>query len=740
MAIFSKSCNAGWDVRTIGLMLNLVLALSLVGDFRQGISIDILDALAQKRDVAGVEAAADSSLAGKFAFLKGQGAFGVGRYGWRASEIKEVIGGRRFVVFHTALTTQDYGDQVFDWDGRTLTRLVHERETRGVLVRDLDVRLGFDVAGKRADIRVDVRFERLAEAKDAFFVRLADNYEVKAVFDPEGRPVPFRQGGGVVSLPVGDSREFGYTMLYSGVVNRPRFAGAITDREVMLTNDYWWPSIGRLPSPLTTRTRVASDWVVVGQGNMVTSVDDGAGMKTVTYRNDIPVSYMSLSAGDFRVSEETVDGIRFFVASRELSDQDRADQLQFVAPVIRFFNTLFPHPYREYGAVDTPLYGGGALEAYSYATYGTGWLPDEDSHEPSHTWWGGVIPNTYLDSFWNESFAVYSEGLYGREGSVGDRADRRRAFVDAANASPAYRRGMVGLAGADSGGLASTLGYGKGAMVLQQLELEMGTAAMIGTLKSWLAGHEVGKAGDWADYEMVCGPQWKWFFDQWLRREGWPEVVVDAPIVDGNDLILTVRQSGEKYRFKLEIGVDDGEWREEYVDVLPGQDGAATVRVAGAGSAKRISVDPFDRLLQPRRERLGYRWSENSRRMRIYDPLDSIEAERKLEALPEDLSGVLLVGSPLDVPATAKYWAMAGFEFSGGMVTLDGKSIDLKSGGAVAMVEFAPGQYLGLRCGNIRHEPKVGIASAALVDELGRFVGGQTLPRMVGPWVFEIGQ
>ena len=35
-------------------------------------------------------------------------------------------------------------------------------------------------------------------------------------------------------------------------------------------------------------------------------------------------------------------------------------------------------------------------------------------HEIAHTWWGGVVPNTYTRTLWNESFAEYSDGLYGR--------------------------------------------------------------------------------------------------------------------------------------------------------------------------------------------------------------------------------------------------------------------------------------------------------------------------------------
>ena len=32
-------------------------------------------------------------------------------------------------------------------------------------------------------------------------------------------------------------------------------------------------------------------------------------------------------------------------------------------------------------------------------------------HELSHSWWGGMVPNTYTVDMWNEGFASYSERL-----------------------------------------------------------------------------------------------------------------------------------------------------------------------------------------------------------------------------------------------------------------------------------------------------------------------------------------
>ncbi|MDI9641199.1 hypothetical protein QM565_36545 [Geitlerinema splendidum] len=76
-------------------------------------SIADLNDWAQKRDVAAVEASASPELKGKFDFLRGQGAFGVGRFGWTAEHLKVPGSSAEYVVFTTPLTTQDRGDQVF---------------------------------------------------------------------------------------------------------------------------------------------------------------------------------------------------------------------------------------------------------------------------------------------------------------------------------------------------------------------------------------------------------------------------------------------------------------------------------------------------------------------------------------------------------------------------------------------------------------------------------------------------
>lgn len=695
---------------------------------------------AVKRDVASIEANSDPSLKGKFQFLKGQGAFGVGRYGWQAKELPDAANGKTYLVFTTQLTTQDYGDQVFELVNGRLTRLIHERETLGVQVNHLDMDISFNLEEKKARILCQADLKKSGKAEGSFFLRLGGNYVVQGVADSTGKPVKFSQAGGVICLPTPSTDAFSYRLLYEGIVDKPRFAGAITKDEVMLTNDYWWPAIGRLPCSFTTTTSVPKGWIVVGQGDQVGKSTNGP-VDVYKYDMKVPVCFLSLSAGKFNYESRMVNGIKYFAASRELTNEDLKDQLEMVPPVIEFFSQFAPHPFKEYGAVDTRLYGGGALEAYSYATYGTGWLPDEDPHEPSHTWWGGLIPNTYLNSFWNESFAVFSEGLYSREGAIGNIAEKRMAFVDPANASPAYNQATCEEAGAESGGIASALGYGKGGMVLQQLELEMGHERMMEVCQKWLKQHKVGEPGDWKDFEAVCGPEWKWFFDQWIRRTGWPEITVLSQKFDAKGVQIDLRISKPVYRFKVEVSaLVGGQWKSSAADILPDENGKCSINLFPGEEVQMISLDSWDRLLQPARPRQNFRWSDQNRRLRLYlDPSGKDWTDRKsaFEAMPQDLSGVLLIGHPESNQTIAALCKKAGFVVSGNNLTYKGTTIDLSKGAAVAMVEFEPGKWCGLSLGKTRRTPKVGAATVAIGDEYGRFLRGQSYPRQEGPLVFK---
>lgn len=695
--------------------------------------ISELDALAQKRDIQATSTAAGLD-ASKFRFLRGEGAYGVGRYGWHVLGLKDPTTGLELAVFTTKITSQDIGEPVFEVKNGKLARLIDESETGGFSMDHLTLGASFVPAEKKASLTAKADFSRNSDQAGPLLLRMSEHYKVSAVTDAEGKPVEFKQSGGVIALKAPDAKNFSLNLTYSGVVNLPTYAGAITSDEVMLTNDYWWPIHSRKPIKFDCNITVPSDWTAVTNGNLVGTKDLG-NQKVFSYKCDLPICYLSLSAAKFEVATKLVNGINYKVWSKDMSKQQMDQQLEFYPPIIEYYSQFKKHPFNQYGAVVTKLYGGGALEAYSYATYGTGWLPDEDGHEPAHTWFGGIIPNTYLTSFWNESFAEFMDNMYKREGSVGDPADKRLAFAQQFAPSPAYDTAECFTAGASSGGVASALGYGKGAAVLQQLEVELGHDKMVASIKKWLADYPNGKPGEWQGFEAAVGPDMKWFFDQWLRRKGSPKFSLMDVKKSGTKITGRVIFDGAPYRLAMDtlLRGPKGDTMVKTTFNPTGMQQDSEFSITCPADTTLVAFDPYDRLIR-RRGPAPLRFSSVSRLKVVVDPKHPkwTRVSKSADWDGKTLNGYMFVGSPESMPVLKELCKKVGFVVSAGKLTYRGKTISLEDGAGVAVVDLGDGQKCGIQVGNLDLGAKTGNATVALVDKLGRFLKGYTNPRIEG--------
>src|SRR5205814_1396198 len=134
------------------------------------------------------------------------------------------------------------------------------------------------------------------------------------------------------------------------------------------------------------------------------------GTSTTTWRNSIPTSYFTLDMGRYRISTRVWHNHTLAVylmdSKRQSSDTFARDCLDTLQNSLDFYEQNFGvYPYSRFTVVETKGPFEGALEAYSFATFGPQTLPQFIPHELSHTWWGGLIPCTYTHSMWNEAFA-----------------------------------------------------------------------------------------------------------------------------------------------------------------------------------------------------------------------------------------------------------------------------------------------------------------------------------------------
>ena len=706
------------------------------------INLETIKHLAEARDVAGLTALLDAKPTGRspFNILKTGGAYAVGKFGWTALALDPAGSDRHFFVLSTKLTSEDTGELLLEVTPHGLNYIPEENALGVHVVRhSFDVR--FALANHRAILRDRVTLEA-AKAGFAVF-RMGSQYRVDTI---DGKH-SFTQSGGVVALTLPAGRST-LNLAYHASVELPQFAASVTSDEATLTNDYWYPMIARGPAPYDVTIHVPKGWTAVGQGELVES-SDHSGESVFKYRMDLPVVYYSLTAGPFKPYTKMIDGRRFSVWSQAMSGVEKAEQTQLYAPIIKFYNDTFgPFPFSGYGAVVSKSYGGGALEAYSYATYGTGWLPDEDAHEPSHTWWGGIIPNTYLHSFWNESFADYSSGLYARNVPLGNTDERRLAFVRHSEPSPAWNLAPIAEAGVDIGPAADALGYGKGSFVLDALENELGPKRMKATLRHWVETHSKDRGGEWEDYEQAVndsvGEDYRWFFDQWLRRTGYPKFTVSDAQFDGSAVTLKVAFDGTPYRMTAEILFLYTNGREEVKRVVIPPSPTTTLRIEVSEKPKVVSFDPYRRLVReigvdeaPSTITGAWRtFPHYAFGSRASGALTG--GAKPGSGMPDNLNGVAVIGMPGDTPIIAELAAKAGFKLEGTRLTYDGTKLDLTQGAALALVDLGGGRSCLLALGAPALRPNTGDAYVALTDRLGRFLRGKTLPKTSGRFVFNL--
>lgn len=678
-----------------------------------------------------------------FTVVQTGGAYDVGRTGWSATDLAPVIDGQPgYVVIGTALTSEDTGELLFAREGDKL-RFIPEDESMGVHITDHKFVVTFHPERQQVQIVDRVSFHCETNARQ-FVFRMSPQYVVDRVADDNGEPVTFSESQGVVLIRRVPKEEFHYTIRYSAIVDQPGFAGSIRDQEATLTNDYWYPMIARYPAPYEAEIHAPLGWTPLAQGEKIAQ-EDRPTETVARFKMDLPVTYYSLSAAPYKTFSQVIGGRRFSVWSLRMSEEQMREQTEFYAPILKFYEQFAPYPFSGYGAVDSAVYGGGALEAYSFATYGGG-LPEEDAHEPSHTWWGGILDNTYLSSFWNESFAVFCEGLYARNVPIGNDSERRWAFVRPAGGTDDFDQVPILDAGVSAGKVASSLGYGKGSQVLQMLEQLVGTQRMIRIMHDWIAVHEKGTPADWPEFEEVAekdAPELKLasFFRDWLARPGYAHLGAQVSYAGGATQI-DLEWKGPRFRMPLLVllRLRTGEDVYKLLDTANGD----RFRLSGPKPAL-VSIDPFRQALRDEaanEEPLSLNSFQNSEVLADAAHTDwnlaSTGTAAPMQA-PGDLGGTLVIGSPESLPWMKPLCDKVGFSVSGDTLTYKGTSIDLRHGCAMAVVDLGGGRRCKISLGKTRHSPEFGGARLGLSDDLGRFLRGDTSPKTSGNLTYRLG-
>ncbi|MFQ5690282.1 MAG: M1 family metallopeptidase [Gemmatimonadota bacterium] len=455
-------------------------------------------------------------------------------------------------------------------------RSVEERAPLDVTRYDLDVDLR-DLAGGRLEghARLSYRLDdgRQAPRQPRFDLVGLTVDSVRL----NGGPIGFRHDGLVLTLFAGPTRTGGTDVadiFYRGRPADGLFFG--TDREgrpVAFADNWpnrarWWFPSNDYPADKASvrwRVHVPHGWSAVANGRLTSHDGDTWVWES---GHEIPVYTMVVGVARFQRAQlgEAACG-----RSSEPSPGDCAEISVWSLPgdsayavrrfaraveMVDYYTELMgDFPYSKLAHVESATRFGGMENASAIFYAREPWEKHRMSeqviaHETAHQWFGDAVTPCRWSHLWlSEGFASYFAPLFFRSRD-GENAFRklmsaaRQRFLE----SEVTGRPVISEAEGSLFSLLDANNYQKGAWILHMLRGEVGDSAFYGAVRRYYHDfrHRNACTADLRHaMETESGEHLGWFFDQWLREPGYPQLRIewtDGAGSLGRDLTVVVRQ------------------------------------------------------------------------------------------------------------------------------------------------------------------------------------------------------
>jgi len=334
---------------------------------------------------------------------------------------------------------------------------------------------------------------------------------------------------------------------------------------------------------------VPRDFFALSNGALVEITDDPtAGLKTYHWRQELPHSayLIMLAVGEFVEIAERHGQLPVLYYVHPGREADARGAFGNTPRMIDFFERRIgvPYPYAKYAQVAVSDFIFGGMENISATTQTADTLHDARAHldfssdplvahELAHQWWGDLVTcRDWAHAWLNEGFATYFEALWCEEDLGPDefawnlKQDRESYLAEDSNH---YRRPIVCNRYQAPIELFDRHLYEKGSLVLHMLRRLLGDRLFFKALQLYAVRHraqnvitqDLQKA-----FEDATGRNLDYFFDQWVYKEGHPELEVSSHYDDKTKLVtITVKQNQrvtEKtplFRLRATVALMDGE-------------------------------------------------------------------------------------------------------------------------------------------------------------------------------------
>lgn len=408
-------------------------------------------------------------------------------------------------------------------------------------------------------------------------------------------------------------------------------AGQIWTQGEAEETQHWLPSYDFPDDKATTEQYITAEKgeTVIGNGKLVERRSNPDGTQVFHFKMDVPHSlYLtSFVIGDYvRIEERYGDvPLGYYV----YPGQEEVVPLAYgkTKKMFKAFEDLtgVKYPYNKYDQTMVANFPWGGMENITATTmadteilfakfkFGQPLVEDLVSHELAHSWFGNLVTCKNWSELWlNEGFATFMEAAF-REKEYGRENYDAKILQDAMEAM-AYEKlpGRTKHAlfnkkadPEDDDSMFDTITYQKGGTVIHMLREEIGNEAFWKGVNIYLERFIRGnvESSDLKSVmEEVSKRDLKWFFDQWVYGQGFPEIKIthryDAA---KKELVIEAEQtqsvgSGvpEAFTFPLEIGFRTSSGTKLEKIVLDGR--KQQFRIKTSGKPSDLKIDPSNKI------------------------------------------------------------------------------------------------------------------------------------------------
>ena len=344
----------------------------------------------------------------------------------------------------------------------------------------------------------------------------------------------------------------------------------------------WFPTIDR-PDQKTTEEialTVPAKYTTLSNGQLVSQVPAGPGLRTDTWKMDLPHSpYLFMMAvGDFKIYKDTWRGkeVNYYL---EPKYAPFAKQIFGNTPdMLEFFSTRLgvEFPWNKYAQIVCRDYVSGAMENTTATLHGEQvQMTDRElldreyqsesviAHELFHQWFGDyVTAESWSNITVNESMADFSEALYaqhkyGQEASDAHNYRYLQAYLASTRDAG---KNLVRFHYNNREDVFDLVSYQKGGAIVQMLRTYLGDDVFFAGLKKYLTDNKFGNGEAHQmrlAMEAVSGQDLNWFYNQWYFGSGHPVVTIDYGWDAGTKTQrVTIKQTQPGQVFELPLAID----------------------------------------------------------------------------------------------------------------------------------------------------------------------------------------